>query len=543
MQPDSRRLDAGVRDERDTADVKPGQDDIENHKERLAHIRRLLGQRRADEAAAACLSLASDRPGTPEPLLLLGKARQQQGRFDHMLRASQQALAIAPGHPAARLQFTEACIFNGQHDIAVDELAALEGAADGNRDLLQRIGEYYAHLGRHTDASRCYERAVALAPDDPRARYNLAAAQIALGLLDDAEKNFTSVIERNPRDYDAWQNRSTLRKQTATDNHITALGKLLESGDAAAEVPLCYALAKEYEDLGEYETSFRFLKRGADHRRRMMAYRVDGDIAVMERIAQLFDERFAASTPPAESRRGPLFVTGLPRSGTTLVDRILSSHSRIDSLGEINDFALTLTRLAGTSDKAELLDASARLDMDALGEAYVTSARNYGSRAELFIDKTPANWLYLGLIARALPSAVVIHVRRHPLDSCFAMYRTLFRMGYPFSYDLDDLARYYVAYHHLMEHWRRTFPGAFLEVGYEQLVNEQEAVSRRLVARCGLDWEDTCLAFERNTAPVATASAAQVRRPIYRDALARWRHYERQLEPLIRKLGDAGIEL
>ena len=181
--------------------------------------------------------------------------------------------------------------------------------------------------------------------------------------------------------------------------------------------------------------------------------------------------------------------------------------------------------------------------MDALGEAYVASARNYGTRAELFIDKTPANWLYLGLIARALPSAVVIHVRRHPVDSCFAMYRTLFRMGYPFSYDLGDLARYYIAYHHLMEHWRRSFPGSFLEVAYEQLVNEQEAASRRLVARCGLQWEDACLSFERNTAPVATASAAQVRRPIYRDSLARWRHYERQLEPLIRRLKDAGIEL
>lgn len=527
------------------ANVKPDQDDSRNLHERLADIRRLLGQRRADEAAAACRSLARECPDSAEALLLLGKASQQQGRFDEMLRASQQALVAVPGHTGARLQFTEACIFNGQHDIALDELAALEAAAGSDHNLLQHIGQYYTQLGRHGDACGCYERALALAPEDSRARYNLAAAQVALGRFEDAEQNFTMIIERDPHDYDAWANRSTLRKQTAADNHIAALSGLLESdkGNEAGEVPLCYALAKEYEDLGEYETSFHFLKRGADRRRRMMAYQVDGDVAVMERLATLFDAGFAARTPAARDRRGALFVTGLPRSGTTLVDRILSSHGRVDSLGEINDFALTLTRLAGTSDKSALLDASAHLDMDALGEAYLASARNYGTREELFIDKTPANWLYFGLIAKALPAAVVIHVRRHPLDSCFAMYRTLFRMGYPFSYDLGDLARYYIAYHRLMKHWRQTFPDTFIEVQYEQLVDDQEDVSRMLIAHCGLDWDDACLSFERNTRPVATASAAQVRKPIYRDALGRWRNYERQLEPLVRKLGDAGIEV
>jgi tetratricopeptide (TPR) repeat protein len=295
------------------ANVTAGKDDIPNPQERLATIRRLLGQRRADEAAAACLDLAGEHPGSAEPLLLLGKAYQQQGRFDAMLHASQQALAGAPGHPGARLQFAEACIFNGQHDIAVDELGALEASAGSEGDLLQRIAEYYAHLGRHADACRCYERAVALAPEDPRARYNLASAQIALGRLEDAEDNLTRVIGQNPHDYDAWQNRSTLKQQTTAHNHIGALSELLESGDGndAREVPLCYALAKEYEDLGEYESSFHFLKRGADRRRRMMAYRVDGDVAMMEQLAQVFDERFSTSKLPAEGRRGPLFVTGL----------------------------------------------------------------------------------------------------------------------------------------------------------------------------------------------------------------------------------------
>ncbi len=511
----------------------------------LDKARRLVSRRQLAEAASTCVELASEYPGSVEPLLLLGKAHQQGGRFDDMLRASQDAIARAPRHVGARLLFAEACIFNGQHDIAVDELSRLESFAGKDHNLLQQIGEFYVHAGRHADACRCYSTAVTLAPDDTRALYNLASAQIAVGQLGDAEQNFGKVVERNPHDYDAWQNRSTLRRQTASDNHIAALSNLLEGGVKlpSGEVQLCYALAKEYEDLGEFETSFHFLKRGADCRRRLLAYRVDNDVAVMRRLTELFDQDFAWRTPPASERRGPVFVTGLPRSGTTLVDRILSSHSAIDSVGEVNDFALSLIRLGGTTNKQRLLDASVSLDMEQLGDIYVQSVRTYGCNATLFVDKTPANYLYLGLIAKALPAAVVFHVQRHPVDSCFAMYRTLFRMGYPFSYDLDDLARYYIAYHTLMQHWRRVFPGTFMDVSYEALVDNQEKVSRALIKHCGLDWEEQCLHFEKNSAPVATASAAQVRQPIYRDSLARWRRYERQLEPLIRTLANAGIDV
>lgn len=509
----------------------------------IAAVRALLAERRAADAAVACEQLANRHPGALEPLLLKARASQQQGRLGDMLQLCREALARAPEHVGVRLQFVEACMFNGQHDVALNELQALERTAGDDHNLLQHIGEFFAHAGRHAEACRCYERAVALAPGDARALYNLASAQIVVGKLEDAERCFCGVIERDPHDYDAWQNRSTLRRQTAALNHIAGLSELLEGGlrHPSGEVALCYALAKEYEDLGEFETGFHFLKRGADCRRRLLSYNVQNDVAVMQRLQSLFDRDFAARARSAGNQRGPVFVMGLPRSGTTLVERILSSHSRIGSLGEINDFALTLTRLAGTANKERLLEASSQLDMDALGNAYVQSTRRYGSDDELLIDKTPSNYLYLGLIAKALPGAVIFHVHRHPLDSCYAMYRSLFRMGYPFSYDLADLGSYYVAYHRLMQHWRDTFPGTFIDVSYEELVDNQETVSRALVTHCEVDWEDACLRFEHNTAPVTTASAVQVRRPIYRDALARWRRYERQLEPLIRILADAGI--
>lgn len=263
----------------------------------------------------------------------------------------------------------------------------------------------------------------------------------------------------------------------------------------------------------------------------------------MKRVAEHFDRSYAENMKAAPERRGPIFIMGLPRSGTTLVDRIVSSHSDVESMGEITDFAMTMTRLCWSLDKRQLIEASARIDPDRLGQAYFRSVAGYGSKVPYFIDKTPINFLYVGLIAKALPGASMIHVRRHPVDNCLSMYRTLFRTGYPFSYDLDDLAEYYIAYDRLMKHPQTAFPGAVLDVSYEELVDHQERVSKDIVAHCGLEWEPACLEFDRNAAPVATASAAQVREPIYRSALARWRRFETQLAPLIGRLEKAGIAL
>ncbi|MGB5334143.1 MAG: sulfotransferase [Woeseiaceae bacterium] len=399
------------------------------------------------------------------------------------------------------------------------------------------------HAGKHEQAHRCYSRAVELDGNNTRYLYNLASSSVAVGELQQAEALYSRVVEMNPENFDALHNRSTLRKQTQDDNHIGELEQALQKlapGDAG-EASLCYALAKEHEDLGEDERSFAWLKRGADSRRRQLAYDVQTEVSVTKRIMEIFDRDYADTVTNLPERRGPIFVLGLPRSGTTLVDRIISSHSKVDSLGEIPDFALTLTRLGGSADRDRLLEAAVGIDPDKLGGSYISSVASYGSDAPYFVDKSPTNYLYIGLIAKALPGVPIVHVRRHPVDSCLAMYRALFRMGYPFSYDLDDLAEYYIAYDALMNHWRTLFPETLLDVSYEELVENQEPVSREIIAHCGLAWEPACLEFDKNKAPVSTASAAQVRKPIYRDSLARWRRFETQLAPLIEQLKEAGI--
>lgn len=456
--------------------------------------------------------------------------------------------ARAEGATAAAAQALRR--IDGQHragDVAacIASMHALRDAAGEQPDVLQELGLRYTLLGLFADAERCHARAVALQPDVPGALYNHATSLIALGRLDEAETALDRVVELAPGDGDAWYNRATLRRQTPSRNHIAQIeAQLARTPESdAALVPMCHALARELEDLGLHAASFAALKRGADARRRRLQYRVEDDLDTMRLIADTFDAGFFARTHAGHDDARPLFVVGLPRSGTTLVDRILSSHPSVTSRGESADLAQAVVRLAGPAgSKAELVRRSAGMDFSALGRAYCDTVPASGHVR--VVDKTPGNLLYLGLIAAALPHARFVHLRRNPMDACYAMYKTLFRMAYPFSYDLDDLARYWLGHRDLMAHWRRVLPaGRLLEVDYEALVADHDAVARRLVTHAGLPWDDACLDFDRNPQPTLTASAAQVRQPVYRSSVGLWRNYERELAPLRRHLEDAGVPI
>lgn len=435
---------------------------------------------------------------------------------------------------------------------AIRTLEALESASLHDPLALQQAAGMFLQCGQHRAAARCHARACELQPDNPDCLYNLATSKTAFGELDEAERLFSRAIELNPRDGGAWLNRSILRRRTAEDNHVAALQRLLGQlpADDPERIQLCFALSRELEDLGRYDESWAYLQQGAHQRRLGMQYDVAQDEAAMAAVARCFDAGVLGAGPEGFACDRPVFILGLPRSGTTLVDRIVSAHSRVGSLGEHPTLALAVTRLAGGSvqpadaepaAKLALIERSARLDFAELGRQYCRSIEGFGEPAPRLTDKTPQNFLYLGLIHKALPRARVIHLRRHPLDSCYAMYKTLFRAGYPFSYSLQEVGRYYVAYHRLMAHWRGTIAQAFLDVDYEVLVADPAGQARRICDYLGLEWEDGCLAFHRRGGAAATASAVQVRQPIYSSSVGLWRNYARQLAPLADRLRERGI--
>lgn len=503
----------------------------------------LCGQN--ESAAMLCGEITACQPQSVSMLLMLSQVWQRLGKFEAMLATAQSAVSLQPDHPNALLREIESEIYCGHVDKALNKLAFLEKLANNDPRLLQDVAQMYLHCSGHVEASRCYERAVVLQPADAPYLFNLASSCVALGKIKRAEELFNQVIALDPGDLGAYLNRSMLKTWKPETQHVAELRQKLEQlpPGHAGEVPLCYALAKEHEDLGDAKESFAYLQRGADRRRNMLAYRVEQDVEAMARIEKIFTAGVLANAPAPVSNEPSYFILGLPRSGTTLVDRILSSHSEVASLGEINNFAYALMQLAaGSGGKLEMIARSAHIDMRKLGQVYRNGIAGYGNPAPRLINKTPQNYLYLGLIHLALPGAKIIHLRRHPLDSCYAMYKTLFRMGYPFSYSLDDLGQYYLAYHRLMQHWREVLPGQFLDLDYETLVDQQEHTSRAMLKFCGLEWEHACLDFQNNTSPAATASAAQVRQPVYRTSVQRWRAYADELAPLAHFLEKNGID-
>jgi tetratricopeptide (TPR) repeat protein len=395
---------------------------------------RSLRDKDARKALAVCEQLNREHPGYASGWHTASQLALRLNNPVAALAAIDKALAIEPGNTDGLLQ---RALCTGK----LGDTAALEPMVEelANRDLSTAyrhatLGMLYTQLERREEAVACYERAAALEPDRAKHYYNIAALQRSLGDIEQAETNFDRAIELDPADWEAIKVRSELRKQTPDDNHVETLQALLDKGiaDPRGEVHVCYALAKELEDLGEWERSFGYLKRGADKRRSLMRYDVQRDIDTMAAIRETFTAELLAGSHAGSGNKEPIFIVGMPRTGTTLVERVLGSHSEVYSAGELGNFATVLmqqvrARVEGPPPpRDELVRLSASIDFAALGDAYVESTRPFTGGTPRFIDKLPLNFLYVGLIRLALPGAKIISVRRHPLDTCYAVYKQLF---------------------------------------------------------------------------------------------------------------------
>ncbi|OOG59451.1 tetratricopeptide repeat-containing sulfotransferase family protein [Rhodanobacter sp. C03] len=414
---------------------------------------------------------------------------------------------------------------------------------------LDTLGVIYTQARAHERAVAAFRAAVARSPTQASCRFNLATALVAIGDLDAAELEFEACIKLAPKYWNPHLSLAQLGRQTPARNHVERLQSLLLQypGDVAAMTYLNMALAKEYEDLASYPKAFECLVRGKSAARGGRRYSIQRDQVMFEKLTRAFPEPQPESLgDPTEE---PIFVVGMPRSGTTLVERILSSHPDVYAAGELQNFATALQRVSGSQTPVlfdpEIITRARTFDWKRLGADYLSSTRPATAYKPRFIDKLPHNFLYAGFIARALPNARIICLRRDPMDTCLSNFRQLFEQtstSFDYSYDLLDTGKYFVLFDHLMAHWQRVFPGRILELEYETLVDTQEASTRQLLEFCGLPWHDACLQFENNPAPVATFSATQVRTPLYRSAIRRWKKYEAELAELRMLLSDAGIK-
>ena len=433
------------------------------------------------------------------------------------------------------------------------EQQKLDAAADSARRLVKldpRVPNGYlllasalASAGNHEGALRAFDDALAIAPKHVGALCGRGNVCRTIGDQGGAIAAFRGSIEANPLHAEAYWNLANLKTFRFEDAELDAM--LALAGDERippeGQVQLSNALGLEFEARGDHDRAFEYIDRGNKLRREQEFYdRVENE-EMVDMSIEVFSTTFLeANVGHGDPDPAPVFIVGLPRSGSTLIEQILSSHSMVDGTHELRELGMTVKsdpRLGGFNPRYP--KSLADIDPERLrhlGGEYLRRTRRYRGERPFFTDKNPNNFVHVGLLHLILPNAKIIDAKRHPLDSCLGSYKQLFAQGQPFSYDLVELGEYYLEYQRLMDHWHEVLPGKVLEVRYEEVVADLEGQVRRILDHCGLPWEDGCLRFHETERAVKSASSEQVRQPIYSTSVNTWRHYERHLGPLIEVL-------
>ncbi len=518
--------------------------------ELMAAIEAAMAREDRDATLGLVIELTQRHPEFQDGHLLFSQIMVELGRNTLALDSARKAVALDKSNARAMMNLSRVYFFAGFLEQAIQAAVSATNLIGEDAEGITALGGLFYRYNDFEQSIAMHERAIALDPGNTTFWYNLAISVQAAGDLDKAEKLFLKVIELDPDNAKAYTNLSRIRKQTPDRNHIAQIERLLTQGkpDRETAMHLSYALAKEYEDIEDFPMSFAFLKAGADIKRQDLGYSIERELRFVDDLIACFPPGCFDDYRFGHLSQEPIFIVGMPRSGTTLTEQILASHSDVFAAGELRDFGMNLILQSGSKKPLEDLgqDGLKRLlgtSGAQVGERYIEKTRPRTGHTRHFIDKLPRNSHLCGLIHWALPQAKMVLLDRHPVDVCFSNYKVLFKNGYEYSYSLEEIADYYIAYRRLMDHWKTVIPAeSFYEISYEKLVANQEEESRKLVEFCGLEWQDACLQFYKNKEGVTTASLAQVRQPIYKSAVARWRNYREELQPLIARLEAAGID-
>ncbi len=486
------------------------------------------------EAIAHYQKSLAIKPGYAEAENNLGLALRELEHYEEAAAHHRKALALKPDYPEAENNLGAALAALGRYEEAAAHYRKAVSLRPDFAEAYSNLGIALQPLDRHDDALAQFDKALALKPDLAEAYYGRGIALKTLGRLEEGRRAVETAVDLAPRKAEFFGSLVQSKLLVDGDPHrvaIEALARDMVSLPEVEQIHLHFALGRVYADLGQYERSFRHLVDGNALKRRRVAYDEAAALGEIERIRASFGaEPIRRGTGLGDPSPVPVFIVGMPRSGTTLVEQILASHPQVHGGGERRDFEVAIAGLDHPAADGE--------DLRRVGARYVERVRALKPGAARITDKMPGNFRFAGLIHLALPNARIIHVRRDPVDTCLSCFSILFGGDLPYAYDLGELGRYYRAYASLMAHWRAVLPeGVMLEVEYEALVADFEPQARRIVGHCGLDWDDACLDFHRTQRPVWTASAIQVRRPIYDSSVGRSRPYQGMLGPLLAALG------
>jgi tetratricopeptide (TPR) repeat protein len=512
----------------------------ENTDRHWNRAQRYLSEGNLDAARVSLESVLLRNPQHTHALLTLSEIAWEDDRVRDSARHALDAATSVPDDAQLILAVVSALLRAGEVVAARRCMDRPACATTKSVPVLVQMAAHRYALNETTESLALYDRAKALGADGAEFRF-LRGVQLTFnGRIKDAENEFLETVRLAPTYGRAWQELSRLRKQTSADNHLAGMAKALQLVQPGSyeHASIEFARYKELEDLGRIDEAWTALARG----NALMYARHKHDPGhtrrLFEHLIRACSADFLRTAAITHSGPQPIFIIGMPRSGTTVLDRLLGNHSQVESVGELDDFAF---QLRWAADHCKTLDDTviARLpqvDFAELGRRYLEQTQWRANAKPFYTDKLPRNWMIGGLIAKALPQAKILNLVRDPMDVCFSNFRALFADAFAHIYNLESLASHYLVYRKTMAHWHAAMPGRILDVAYADLVGTPDETLRKVLEFCGLPWEEGCADLTRNRSAVSTLSAVQVREPVHKRFVDSWRRYERQLAPLQRAL-------
>ncbi|MCF6263741.1 MAG: sulfotransferase [Xanthomonadales bacterium] len=505
------------------------------------------------ETVAACAtSILQHNANSAEGYFLTGLVEKVNKRLVIAIQAFEKTLDLDANRYDAAVELASQYSISRRNKEVAELLERYTEKLNNSPIYLDFAGTIYSEIGLPEKAWPLFVKANQLQPGVDLFQANLAACGLYFGKVEESRDIYRALLKRFPNHQ---RNHYQLaRTATAEDRaHIDQMQEILKQSDATADrnIFMYYALAKELEDLKQWQESFRYYKQAGDAVCSVAKYDVANDIALIDKVIEVCNADWISDNTvesgAKNSKKTPIFIVGLPRTGTTLTERIVSSHSQVESVGETLFLQMVLRRESGVHGienmNPEMIESLAQVDPGLISTGYLEQIDYRLGESAFFIDKLPFNFLFLGFIVKAWPDARIIRLDRNPLDTCFSMFKQVFTWAYKFSYSLEDLGKYYVAYQRLHQHWSEVLEDRLIEVEYESLVSDTENQTRILLDKLGLEFEQNCLNFDKNTAPSTTASSVQVREKTHSRSIQRWQRFRDQLQPLKTHLENAGIKV